>query len=189
MTLPLLRVLGQAAGNYIVAEGPDGLYVIDQHAAHERIMYEKLLAEKATRGIQVQGMLEPYSFEVTPPQDEILKSEAGRLHDFGFTIEFFGERTYLVRAVPSVLKDGDWLEALKEILDSPRDKMTNVEDDIIKSLACHSAVRAGKMLTDDEMRELVRQLEQVNLPNTCPHGRPTMLHLSIGQLEKEFGRV
>jgi DNA mismatch repair protein MutL len=189
MTLPLLRVLGQAAGNYIVAEGPDGLYVIDQHAAHERIMYEKLLAEKATRGIQVQGMLEPYSFEVTPPQDERLKSEAGRLHDFGFTIEFFGERTYLVRAVPSVLKDGDWLEALKEILDSPRDKMTNVEDDIIKSLACHSAVRAGKMLTDDEMRELVRQLEQVNLPNTCPHGRPTMLHLSIGQLEKEFGRV
>jgi len=119
----------------------------------------------------------------------MLKSEAGRLHDFGFTIEFFGERTYLVRAVPSVLKDGDWLEALKEILDSPRDKMTNVEDDIIKSLACHSAVRAGKMLTDDEMRELVRQLEQVNLPNTCPHGRPTMLHLSIGQLEKEFGRV
>ena len=189
MTLPLLRVLGQAAGNYIVAEGPDGVYVIDQHAAHERIMYEKLLAEKATRGIQVQGMLEPYSFEVTPPQDEILKSEAARLHDFGFTIEFFGERTYLVRAVPSVLKDGDWLEALKEILDSPRDKMTNVEDDIIKSLACHSAVRAGKMLTDDEMRELVRQLEQVNLPNTCPHGRPTMLHLSIGQLEKEFGRV
>jgi DNA mismatch repair protein MutL len=189
MTLPLLRVLGQAAGNYIVAEGPDGLYVIDQHAAHERIMYEKLLAEKATRGIQVQGMLEPYSFEVTPPQDEMLKTEAGRLHDFGFTIEFFGERTYLVRAVPSVLKDGDWLEALKEILDSPRDKMTNVEDDIIKSLACHSAVRAGKMLTDDEMRELVRQLEQVNLPNTCPHGRPTMLHLSIGQLEKEFGRV
>jgi DNA mismatch repair protein MutL len=189
MTLPLLRVLGQAAGNYIVAEGPDGVYVIDQHAAHERIMYEKLLAEKATRGIQVQGMLEPYSFEVTPPQDEMLKAEAAQLQDFGFTIEAFGERTYLVRAVPSVLKDGDWLEALKEILDSPRDKMTNVEDDIIKSLACHSAVRAGKMLTDDEMRELVRQLEQVNLPNTCPHGRPTMLHLSIGQLEKEFGRV
>jgi DNA mismatch repair protein MutL len=189
MTLPLLRVLGQAAGNYIVAEGPDGLYVIDQHAAHERIMYEKLLAEKANRGIQVQGMLEPYSFEVTPPQDEMLKSEAAQLQDFGFTIEAFGERTYLVRAVPSVLKDGDWLEALKEILDSPRGKTTNVEDDIIKSLACHSAVRAGKILTDDEMRELIRQLEQVNLPNSCPHGRPTMLLLSIGQLEKEFGRV
>ena len=189
LTLPLLRVLGQAAANYIVAEGPDGVYVIDQHAAHERIMYEKLLAEKATRGIQVQGMLEPYSFEVTPPQDEMLKAEAAQLQDFGFTIEAFGERTYLVRAVPSVLKDGDWLPALREILDSPRGKTTDVEDDIIKSLACHSAVRAGKMLTDDEMRELIRQLEQVNLPNTCPHGRPTMLHLSIGQLEKEFGRI
>ena len=189
LTLPLLRVLGQAAGNYIVAEGPDGLYVIDQHAAHERIMYEQLLAQKAGRGIQLQGMLEPFSFEVTPPQDEILKTEAAQLQDFGFTIEPFGERTYLVRAVPAVLKDGSWLEVLKEILDSPHDKTTNVEDDIIKSLACHSAVRAGKTLTDDEMRELIRQLEQVNLPNTCPHGRPTILHLSIRQLEKEFGRV
>jgi len=188
-TLPLLRVLGQAAGNYIVAEGPDGLYVIDQHAAHERIMYEQLLAQKAGRGIQLQGMLEPYSFEVTPPQDEMLKSGAAALQDFGFTIEPFGERTYLVRAVPAVLKDGSWLEALKEILDSPRDKTTNVEDDIIKSLACHSAVRAGKTLTDDEMRELIRLLEQTNLPNTCPHGRPTILHLSTGQLEKEFGRT
>ena len=188
MTLPVLRVIGQVAGNYIVAEGPDGLYVIDQHAAHERIMYEQLTAQKASRGIQLQGLLEPYSLEVTPQQDEMLKSGVGNLRDFGFTIEPFGERTYLVRVIPAVLKDGDWLEALREILDSPRDKTTNVEDNIIKSLACHSAVRAGKKLSDDEMRELIRQLEKVNLPQTCPHGRPTMLHLSIGQLEKEFGR-
>ena len=189
LTLPVLRVIGQVAGNYIVAEGPDGLYVIDQHAAHERIMYEQLTAQKASRGIPVQGMLEPYSLEVTPQQDEMLKSGIGNLADFGFTIEPFGERTYLVRVIPAVLKDGDWLQALREILDSPHDKTTNIEDNIIKSLACHSAVRAGKKLSDDEMRELIRQLEKVNLPNTCPHGRPTMLHLSIGQLEKEFGRV
>jgi DNA mismatch repair protein MutL len=188
LTLPVLRVIGQIANNYIIAKGPDGLYVIDQHAAHERIMYEQLTAQKATRGIQVQGMLEPYSLEVTPQQDEMLKSGTGNLRQFGFTIEPFGERTYLVRAVPSVLKD-NWLEALREILDSPHDKTTNVEDNIIKSLACHSAVRAGNTLTDDEMRELIRQLEQVQLPNTCPHGRPTILHLSIRQLEKEFGRV
>jgi DNA mismatch repair protein MutL len=189
LTLPVLRVIGQVANNYIIAEGPDGLYVIDQHAAHERIMYEQLTTQKASRGIQVQGMLEPYSLEVTPQQDEMLKSGAGYLRQFGFTIEPFGERTYLVRAVPSVLKDNNWLEALREILDSPRDKTTDVEDNIIKSLACHSAVRAGKTLTDDEMRELIRRLEQVNLPNTCPHGRPTILHLSIRQLEREFGRV
>ena len=189
LTLPVLRVIGQVGGNYIIAEGPDGLYVIDQHAAHERIMYEQLTAQKASRGIQLQGMLEPYSFEVTPQQDEILKSEAGNLRQFGFTVEPFGERTYLVRTIPSVLKDGDWLAALREILDNPRDKITNVEDDIIKSLACHSAVRAGKVLSDDEMRELIRQLEQAKLPNTCPHGRPTILHLSVRQLEKEFGRI
>ena len=189
LTLPVLRVIGQVAGNYIIAEGPDGLYVIDQHAAHERILYEQLTAQKANRGIQLQGMLEPYSFEVTPQQDEILKSGQGNLRDFGFTIEPFGERTYLVRTIPAVLQDGDWLEALREILETPRDKTTNLEDNILKSLACHSAVRAGKTLTDDEMRELIRQLEKVNLPNTCPHGRPTILHLSIRQLEKEFGRV
>jgi DNA mismatch repair protein MutL len=189
LTLPVLRVIGQAAGNYIICEGPDGLYVIDQHAAHERIMYEQLAAQKASRGIQVQGMLEPYSFEVTPQQDEMMKTLAVTLGDFGFTIEPFGERTYLVRAVPAVLKDGDWLAALREILDDQRQQTANREDDIIKSLACHSAVRAGKTLTDDEMRELIRQLEQVNLPNTCPHGRPTILHLSIRQLEREFGRV
>ena len=189
LMLPVLRVIGQVAGNYIVAEGPDGLYIIDQHAAHERILYEQLTAQKASRAIQQQGMLEPYSFEVTPQQDETLKSEKENLRDFGFTIEPFGERTYLVRVIPAVLGDGNWLEALREILDAPRDKTTNVEDNIVKSMACHSAVRAGKKLSDDEMRALVRQLEQVNLPNTCPHGRPTILHLTIRQLEKEFGRI
>ena len=189
LTLPVLRVIGQVAGNYIVAEGPDGLYIIDQHAAHERIMYEQITAQKASRGIVVQEMLEPYSLEVMPQQDEMLKSDIGKLQEFGFVIEPFGERTYLVRVIPAVLKDGDWLEALREIMDSLREKTTNIEDNITKSLACHSAVRAGNKLSDDEMRELIRQLEKVNLPHTCPHGRPTMLHLSIGQLEKEFGRV
>ncbi len=189
LTLPVLRVIGQVAGNYIIAEGPDGLYVIDQHAAHERILYEQLKEQKASQGIQVQGLLEPFTLEVTPQQEEMLKSGSIRLSEFGFTIEPFGERTYLVRAMPAVLKDSNWLEALREILDSPRDKNTDLADNIIKSLACHSAVRAGKILTDDEMRELIRQLEKVNLPNTCPHGRPTILHLSIRQLEKEFGRV
>jgi DNA mismatch repair protein MutL len=188
-TLPVLRVVGQVAGNYIIAEGPDGLYVIDQHAAHERIRYEQLQEQKSGRGIQVQGMLEPYTLEVTPRQDELLNSGNSRLDEFGFTIEPFGERTYLVRAIPAMLKDGDWLEALREILDSPRDKNTDLTDDIIKSIACHGAVRAGQVLTDIEMQDLIRQLERVNLPNTCPHGRPTILHLSIRQLEKEFGRA
>jgi len=188
MTLPVLRVLGQIAGNYIVAEGPDGLYVIDQHAAHERVLYEQISEQKAGQGIKVQGLLEPFTFEVTPQQDEMLKSGIKNLSGFGFTIEPFGERTYLVRAMPTVLKDGNWLEALQEILDNPHDRNTDITDNIIKSLACHSAVRAGKTLTDDEMKELIRQLEKAKIPNTCPHGRPTILHLSIRQLEKEFGR-
>lgn len=187
-TLPILRVIGQVASNYIIAEGPDGLYVIDQHAAHERIRYEQINQQKTSQGIQVQGLLEPATLEVTLQEDELLKSGTINFNEFGFDIESFGERTYLVRAIPSVLKDGEWIEALREILDSPRDKNINLTDNIIKSLACHSAVRSGKTMTDEEMRELIRQLEQTNLPNTCPHGRPTILHLPIRQLEKEFGR-
>jgi len=161
--------------------------LIDQHAAHERIMYEQLIAQKAGRAIKMQGMLEPYSLEVTPQQDEILQSNAANCWISGLKSSQFRGADVLVRTVPAVLIDGDWLEALREILDSPRDKMTDIEDNILKSLACHSAVRAGKKLSDDEMRELVRQLEQVNLPNTCPHGRPTILHLTIGQMEKSSG--
>ncbi len=187
--LPALRLLGQLASSYIIAEGPDGLYLIDQHAAHERILFEKIKHQLSYQQIEVQGLLEPVTLEVNPRQDEVLKAHYENLTEFGFSIEPFGDRTYLVRAVPALLHQKDWAGVLRELWDSPSgEAQGDWTEKLAISIACHSAVRAGQVLTDDEMRELIRQLEQAALPNTCPHGRPTMIHLSSGQLEREFGR-
>ncbi len=185
ISLPLLRVLGQLARCYIVAEGPDGLFLIDQHAAHERIIFEKIKGQRDARNVEVQGLLEAATFEVAPRQAAALKAHAADLADFGFNLEAFGNHTFLVRAIPSVLSDRDWSAMLRESLDSLSDRWA---ENLAVTLACHSAVRAGKILSDMEMRELVKQLEQTSLPNTCPHGRPTMIQLSLQRLLKEFGR-
>jgi DNA mismatch repair protein MutL len=185
ISLPLLRVLGQLARNYIVTEGPDGLYIIDQHAAHERIMLEKILNQRANRKPEVQGMLEPATFDVEPRQATALNAHLDDLNAVGFSLDAFGDRTYLVRSIPAVLRDRDWPAALREILDGAS---SDWAENLAITLACHSAIRAGKVLSDDEMRELVKQLEQTSLPNSCPHGRPTIIQLSLSKLEKEFGR-
>ena len=135
--------------------------------------------------MESQALLEAVTFEVSPRQAEVLKTYLDKLAEFGFSIESFGERTFLVRAVPSWLAGQDWQGVIREVLDSDGGDW---EKRIAISMACHSAVRAGQVLTDDEMREMVRQLEQVVLPNACPHGRPTMIHLSLAQLEQDFGR-
>jgi len=181
VALPVLRVLGQLMSSYIVAEGPDGLYLIDQHAAHERIVFERVREQRSRREIEVQGLLEPVPFEVTPRQEAILKSHQQELGESGFSLELFGDRTY-------ALSGGDWPGALRELLDSG-EATSDWGEKIAISIACHSgAVRAGQLLSDDEMRELVRQLEKTVVPHTCPHGRPTLIHLSAGQLRREFGR-
>jgi len=188
-SLPALRVLGQVLSSYIVTEGPQGLYLIDQHAAHERILWEKIRAQRQQHGVEVQGLLEPATLEVSPRQDEVLRLHHTDLAEFGFSLEPFGDRTYLVRAVPALLNNKDWTAMLRELLDStPSGDSGDWTERVTVSMACHSAVRAGQTLAYEEMRELVRELEQTAVPNTCPHGRPTMIHLSSAQLRKEFGR-
>jgi DNA mismatch repair protein MutL len=188
-SLPVLRVVGQVMNSYIVAEGPDGLYIIDQHAAHERIRFDRVQAEREKRKPEVQGLLEPATFEVTPRQDAIMKSILDNLAEFGFTIEEFGDRTYLVRSVPALLAGDDWSAMLRELLDElSGESKGRWEEKMVASIACHGAVKAGQALSDDEMRALVRQLEQTASPHTCPHGRPTIVRLTSGQLEREFGR-
>jgi DNA mismatch repair protein MutL len=189
VSLPALRALGQVDSTYIVTEGPDGLYLIDQHAAHERILYEKFRAQQSKKQIEVQGLLEPVPFEVTPQQDEVLRTGFQQLTESGFSIELFGNRTYLVRAIPALLDRKDWTAMVRELLDDAVEgKVTDWADGIAITLACHSAVRAGEILGQEEVRGLIQQLEQSEMPRTCPHGRPTVLHLSSRQLEKEFRR-
>jgi len=190
MSLPVLRVLGQLDNSYIIAEGPDGLYLIDQHAAHERILFEKIRQQRSQREVEIQGLLEPMTFEVSPRQEAILKSRYQDLAEFGFAIEPFGDRTFLIRALPALIHDKDWAGMLRELLDSlSRGDKSDWAEGVTITMACHGAVRAGQSLADAEMRELLRQLEQCATPHTCPHGRPTMIHLSSSQLKREFGRT
>ena len=188
--LPPLRVLGQMAQAYIVAEGPEGMYLIDQHAAHERVLYERLRAERAKMAVTSQALLEPLTIELSPQQAAAMEEGLEALISLGFDIEPFGGATFLVRAVPAVLAKGDVAEAIEELIaDIAGEEIgETAEERALKSLACHSAIRAGQTLSMEEMRELVRQLEETAMPRTCPHGRPTMIRLSKAQLEREFGR-
>ncbi len=188
-SLPLLRVIGQMGNMYIVAEGPDGLYLIDQHAAHERIRFEQIKGQWAGRDIESQGLLPPVSLEVSPGQAAVLGAFYQQLAGFGFQLEPFGDRAYLVRAVPALIFD-DWRPVLMEIVDSlAAGSAGDWAEGVAISLACHGAVRAGQPLSDSEMRELVRQLERTAMPRTCPHGRPVMVHLGAEYLKREFGRT
>ena len=189
-SLPALRPVGQVSGTYIIAEGPDGLYIIDQHAAHERILFEKIREQSTLRKVEIQGLLEPATFEVSPGQDEVLKTCYQELSEFGFAIEPFGDRSYLVRSVPAMLNGKNWPATLRELLDTVgAEKSNDWREQLGITFACHGAIKAGQVLTDEEMRELLRQLEQTSAPNTCPHGRPTIIRLTNAQLEREFRRT
>ena len=189
-TLPALRVLGQAGQTYIIAEGPQGVYLIDQHAAHERVNFEKVLRQVEEKSPEIQGLLEPLAVELLPEQVQTLEEWKDTLHDFGFLGESFGERAYLVRGVPAGIRNASPDQLLGEVLETLQqagDRSQALES-MAASISCHSSVRAGDTLTHDEMAALIRQLEATHSPHTCPHGRPTVLHLSASNLEREFGR-
>ncbi len=186
--LPVLRVVGQVMQAYIVAEGPDGLYVIDQHAAHERVRFDALSAQRAARKPAVQGLLEPGTLELTPRQAAVLGGVRPVLAELGFAIEPFGERSYLVRAVPAHLAKG-WDAAVKELLEElSGEEKSRWEEKTVASIACHNAIRSGQALSMEEMQALVRQLEETATPHTCPHGRPTIVKVGRDYLERHFGR-
>jgi len=191
MELPVLRVLGQLANTYIIAEGPNGLYLIDQHAAHERILYDRISAQWAQKKVEVQGLLQPITVELSPREEETLRASKEFLAEFGFTIEHFGNRSYVIRAIPALMARANIIEIISMLLDNlaSKENLNPWEEKIAQSLACHSAIRAGQQLSNEEMRELIKQLEQTKQPRACPHGRPTMIHLSSHQLEREFGRI
>ncbi len=190
LLLPVLRTVGQVGSTYIITEGPHGMYLIDQHAAHERVLFEKIVRARAERSPEVQGLLDPLAFEPTAVQAAALAEYAEPLAALGFALEPFGGQSFLVRAIPAVLKGRDPLRALSDYLDAivaggtPGDRAERAA----MTLACHAAVRAGQTLAAEEMRELVRLLEASESPRTCPHGRPTMVHVSAATLEREFGR-
>jgi len=191
--LPLLRVVGQIAQTYVVAEGPDGLYLVDQHAAHERVLYELMQADRVSAKVASQQLLEPVAVELTPAQAAVLEAEAATLAEIGFDVEPFGGTTFRLRAVPDILLKTDPATALADILAELAEGAVPLsrqsDERLIVTVCKRAAIKAGQTLSMQEMQDLIHKLERCSAPRTCPHGRPTMLHLSAAQLAREFGRM
>jgi DNA mismatch repair protein MutL len=191
--IPLLRVVGQLGSTYIVAEGPDGMYLVDQHAAHERILYERMLAAHVSQQVPVQPLLEPVVLDLTPEQAAVTGGALDTLAEWGITLEPFGGQSYLLRSLPAVLNGQNPQSAMAEIADGLAqgvDVVSGTLEARLVTLICkRAAVKGGHVLTMVEMQELVRQLEDCASPRTCPHGRPTMIHVSAADLARQFGRT
>ena len=190
--LPLLRLLGQVGTTYLVAEGPDGLYLIDQHAAHERVLFEKFMAAAASATIPAQALLTPVAVTLSLTQSNMLTPQLPLLGRFGFQVENFGPNTFLVRAIPALIVGGDPAAALRVLVEDFEEDETPLEAEIeaklIARVCKRVAVKAGQVLSTEEQKALLSDLEACVSPRTCPHGRPTMIHLPADLLERQFGR-
>ena len=191
--LPIMRVVGQIGAAYIITEGPDGMYLLDQHAAHERILYEKFMAERDRDGIASQQLMVGTAVNLSPPHADLLSENLETLNKIGFVVEPFGPNAFMVRAVPAVISKLDPTRAITAVIedleqgDAPL--QGKIEDKIILRVCKSAAVKAGQTLSHTEMEAMVQQLESCHSPHTCPHGRPTLIHLSVAQLAKQFGRI
>ena len=187
-TLPLLRVVGQVATTYVVAEGPDGMYLIDQHAAHERVVFDRLKGRTAEEA--VQPLLEPVLVELDRTATAVFEEHGGHLERLGLALEPFGDASCLVRAAPVGFGDGDIAGGLRAMLEKLGDerRVSDPFDRAAATVACHSSVRAGMALSLEEMRQLIEDLSATASPRTCPHGRPTLVHVRQETLDRQFGR-
>jgi DNA mismatch repair protein MutL len=189
--LPLLRLVGQVGAAYLVAEGPDGLYLVDQHAAHERVLFEQLMEGRQT-GIDSQALLDPLPATFPPAQAQLLQEQLPQLDQFGFVVEPFGPGTFLIRSIPAMFSGMDPQAALRVLVEDFEEDETPLERQVEARIAARickrAAVKAGHVLSEREQKALIEGLEGCKAPRTCPHGRPTMIHLSVSLLERQFGR-
>jgi DNA mismatch repair protein MutL len=190
--VPLLRLIGQIGATYIVAEGPDGLYLIDQHAAHERVLFEKLMTQYKQKKIPSQALLTPVVVELPLSSLRLLEDQIPPLQELGFHVESFGSNAFQIRALPSLFVNSDPAAALRALVEDFEEDEAPFQNEIEAKIAgrvCKRlAIKAGRVLSTDEQRALLNDLENCGSPRTCPHGRPTMIHLSVDMLERQFGR-
>ncbi len=191
--LPHLRVVGQLSQSYIVTEGEDGMYLIDQHAAHERILLERMVAAMKARTPISQLLLTPMELMLAPSELEAIEEYQQQLTLVGFSLEISESNTLSVLAVPTILVKQMNMRSLHELLieltarDNPRSTET-WEERALANVACKAAIKANYFLTVSEMREMIEQLEQTKAPYSCCHGRPTMVHFGLSALAHEFER-
>ncbi len=190
---PLGVARGQVARTYIVAEAEDGLVIVDQHAAHERLVLERMRKAMAQGGVAAQSLLLPEVVELDEPACDRLEARAGELSDFGLELERFGPQAMLVRSVPAMLGQSDVRGLLADLADelAAYDEALSLKerlDHVAATMACHGSVRAGRVLSVAEMNALLREMEVTPHSGQCNHGRPTWIKLAHGDIEKLFGR-
>lgn len=188
-----LLPVGQVSGTYILCQGQDGLVIIDQHAAHERILYEEFMRTKGSGGFS-QNLLIPITLELSPLEGQALIENIVHLRDLGFIIEHFGGNGYLIRAIPQWISEDHQKETVLDILgvylsDQKSLSAMDLQEKTLISMACKAAIKAGEYLSLPLMEELILQLAKTGQPHTCPHGRPTMINMSEYDLERKFKRV
>lgn len=190
-----LRVLGDIAHLYLVAESPEGLVLIDQHAAHERVLFEQMLRRVAKQEILSQKMLLPATLHLPPREADFLVEQLETLNQIGVGISLFGSGTFLIDALPPMVKTRDVTEFMRTLVVDLQEsggetrKTRRVSEEVVTKTVCRHAVKANDALRPDEWDRLVADLLACDLPYTCPHGRPTMIQFSLDELEKKFGRA
>ena len=187
-----IRIIGQLGGAYILCQFSDGLLLVDQHAAHERIVYENLKRAFETTSVETQALLIPFEIELSLKEKTVALEKGNGLNRFGLELVHFGGNTFLLRAVPAMLQNVDWASMVSELLSRIEGKsadFTAFMDDTITVMACHGAIRAGQKMNVEEMRLLIDQLREMDIPTNCPHGRPISKRFTYYEIEKMFKRV
>jgi DNA mismatch repair protein MutL len=191
--LPLGVARAQLHETYVVAQTPDGIVIVDQHAAHERLVYERMKRAMANGGIARQPLLIPEVVELDPAEAERVTSRAGELAELGLIVEQFGPDAVLVRELPAMLGDTDIKKLIRDLADDIAETNSALSlkerlEEIAGTLACHTSVRAGRRLTAEEMNALLREMEATPHSGQCNHGRPTYVELKLSDIERLFGR-
>ena len=186
--------LGQFRDSFIIATDENSLWLIDQHAAHERILYEELVEGQGDQTATQQLLLTPVHLELSPSERITMEAEISRFVSFGFDVEPFGGGSYLVRAVPASLSGHDPMKLIRSSLseqeqECPVSAMVEVQGRIAARLACHAAIKIHDTLAPEKMKFLLERLWKARQPTVCPHGRPTTLRVGLDQIQKRFGRI
>ncbi len=192
-SFPLGAAIGQVHETFVVAQTDDGIVIVDQHAAHERLVYERVKRELAGTGVARQGLLIPEVVELDPGQAERLAERSSELAELGLAIEAFSAGAVVVREVPALLGEVAIQGLVRDLADSLDEEggggaLRERLDDVCSTMACHGSVRAGRRLTGDEMNALLREMEVTPHSGQCNHGRPTYIELKLPDIERLFGR-
>ena len=188
--LPAMKLLGQVHKTYFLAETEGGLFYLDQHAAHERVMYESLLNQFLQGKVEVQQLLQGEVFEVSAAEKIVLEEKKEELKALGFEVGHFGGNAFVVKTIPLIFGKVKVNEILQDILNLLENNKSIQEkkEEILTRMACRAAVMAGEVITIPQMEKILQELNKTQLPYTCPHGRPTLLKVTVDELEKKFRR-